>query len=756
MEQRVPLQNTQRQPARGLSKAQGDRTERMQVKGSDKKYPHTQGLEELISIVSRWNPKADTSAIKKAYEFSLASHKDQKRKSGEPYIQHPLEVARILADLRLDVSSIVTGLLHDTVEDTLATLEVVEKEFGKEVAALVDGVTKISKINFQTTEEKQAENFRKMILAMAKDLRVIVVKLADRLHNMRTLEHLQKEKQVRIAQETLDIYSPLANRLGLNSLKHELEDLSLRYTKPEIYYKLVTQVAKKMKAREEYTLKIKKMVEDSLLEHGYKNTEVTGRQKHFYSIHKKMEKKNLSYDQIHDITGFRITVSTIEQCYGILGTIHSLWTPVPGRFKDYIAIPKANFYQSLHTTVVGPEGEKIEFQIRTKEMHETAERGIAAHWAYKEGVDKSKSKNINLDWLNRLVEWNRDLSDPNEFLETVKMDLFTEDIYVFTPRGQVMEFPTGATPLDFAYSVHTDLGHHCVGAKVNNKIVPLKHKLKSGDTIEIISSQNQKPTKDWLKIVKTSRAKSKIRQYIKAEEHQKSIQMGEMILEKELKKENLKLKALIKDGTLKKIAETFSLRSYEDLLSNLGYGKLQLGKVLGKIISKPEIKEPKSNLQKIFDEASKKSIERHTVKVKGVEDLLVRFAKCCNPVPGDSVVGFITRGRGISVHSQKCTKIFESDPNRLVDIEWDLSRKSKRKVKVKVVSEDRSGLLADMSSAIKETNANINTAHIGTTKDQKAMCLFSISIEDVNQLREIISKLQAIQGVISVERVQKS
>lgn len=714
------------------------------------------GLEELIATVAKFNSQVDRDLLVRAYRFSEQAHKDQKRSSGEPYINHPLEVAKILADLQLDTVTVATGLLHDTVEDTLATLEEIDKLFGPEITALVDGLTKISKITFQTSEEKQAENFRKMILAMAKDLRVILVKLADRLHNMRTLQHVKPEKQVRIAQETLDIYSPLANRLGLSSFKRELEDLALRYTKPEIYYRLAQQVSKKMKEREKYTQDVLKILTQALKEHGFPDVQITGRPKHFYSIHKKMEKRNLTYEQVYDITGFRVIVDSVEKCYGVLGTIHSLWTPVPGRFKDYIAIPKANFYQSLHTTVIGPQGERIEIQIRTKEMHETAERGIAAHWAYKEGGSSPKDKE-RFEWLNRLVEWNRDLSDPTEFLETVKLDLFTEDVYIFTPKGQVMEFPQGSTPLDFAYSIHTDLGHHCIGAKVNNRIVPLKHKLKSGDTVEILTSPSQRPNKDWLKIVRTSRAKNKIRQFIKVEEHEKSKAMGEMILERELKQKDVKAKTLIKDGTLQKAAESFGFRSTDDLLSAVGYGKISVHKLVTKLFPKEEEaqKPAISPLQKIFSEAVKKNKDRQVVKVKGVEDLLVRFARCCNPVPGDSVVGFITRGRGISVHSKKCPKIFDSDPHRLVEIDWDLSTKSERNVKVRVVCDDRPGLLADMSQVIKDQNANITRAQIGTTKDKKAVCFFSVTIKDLNHLRQIISKLEGVNGVISVSRVQK-
>ncbi|NBX68999.1 MAG: bifunctional (p)ppGpp synthetase/guanosine-3',5'-bis(diphosphate) 3'-pyrophosphohydrolase [Proteobacteria bacterium] len=723
-------------------------------------------LADLISCVKQYNPEADTSLIEKAYLFSEEVHKGQKRSSGESYFHHPIEVAFIIAELRLDTVTVATALLHDTVEDTVATLPQIEEQFGPEIAALVDGVTKISQISFQTSEEKQAENFRKMVFAMAKDLRVILVKLADRTHNMRTLQHLRPDKQARIAQETLDIYAPLANRLGLSAMKRELEDLSLRYSKPEIYYKLVSQVSKKLKERDQYTNDVLAMIEGALQEHGYHNSNVTGRPKHFYSIHKKMEKRNLTFEQVYDLTGFRIVLGTVEQCYGALGLIHSLWTPVPGRFKDYIAIPKANFYQSLHTTVVGPGGEKIEIQIRTQQMHETAERGIAAHWAYKEGKNIS-AETSKFSWLNRLVEWNKDLQDPNEFLETVKLDLFSEDVYIFTPKGKVIEFPQGATPLDFAYTIHTDLGHHCIGAKVNGRMVSLKYKLKSGDTVEVLTSPNQTPHKDWLKLVKTSRAKSKIRQFIKVQEHERSMATGEMLLEKELKKEDLKLKSLIKEGIIQKGVEAFSLKSVDDLLSAIGYGKLSPKKVMSRLPlpskekevaeakETKELKETKRPLQKIVEEASKKSTTRQVVKVKGIEDLLVHFARCCSPVPGDSVVGFITRGRGISVHTRKCPKIFDSDPHRLIDIEWDTTTATERAVKIRVICEDRPGLLADMSGVIKDQDANITRAQIGTTKDKKALCLFSISIKNLNHLSKIISAIEGISGVLRAERVQK-
>ncbi len=716
----------------------------------------TDSLEALCQLVLTNHPKADLDIIRKAYAFSFKAHQGQRRTSGEPYIYHPLQVAHILAELRLDAITVATGLLHDTVEDTVASLEEIQKEFGPEIAILVDGLTKISKISFQTSEEKQAENFRKMILAMAKDIRVILVKLVDRLHNMRTLQHLKPEKQARIAQETLDIYAPLANRLGLSSVKRELEDLGLRYTKPETYYKLVTQVAKKIKEREKYTADVQAMIQAALQDHGYANTVVKGRPKHFFSIHQKMERRSLTFEQIYDITGFRIMVDSIEHCYGTLGVIHSLWTPVPGRFKDYIAIPKANLYQSLHTTVIGPGGERIEIQIRTHEMHDTAERGIAAHWVYKAGGGLSREQE-RFSWLNRLLEWNKEVSDNTEFLETVKLDLFSEDVYVFTPKGKVMEFPQGATPLDFAYSVHTELGTHCIGAKVNSRIVPLKYKLKSGDSIEVLTSPSQFPNKDWLKIVKTSRAKNKIRAYIKAREHDTSKISGQNILEKEFRRDGVNLSVMIKDGSLQKIAESFSLKTADDLLSSVGYGKISAKKILTKVTNRESTAAPekKAPMQRIAEEAAKKSKTSQTVKVRGVDDLLVRFARCCSPVPGDNVIGFITRGRGISVHAKACPKVLGTDPHRLVDIDWDLSKPAERKVQIRIICTDRPGLLADMSDAIGQHNVNITNARVGTTKDRRAVCQFSLTIADLKQLKTILSELRGVPGVTSAERVQK-
>lgn len=717
-------------------------------------------VQALCDLVVKSDPKADTRLIIRAYDFSHTAHLNQKRRSGEPFFNHPLGVAWILAEMKLDPTTIVTGLLHDTVEDTFVNADQIEDEFGSEIASLVDGVTKLSKITFKTSEEKQAENFRKMLLAMAKDLRVILVKLADRLHNMRTLEHMLPEKQVQIAQETLDIYCPLANRLGLNTIKREMEDLALRFTKPEVYYRLAAHVAKRRQERDQYIHDVQKLIQTALHDHGYTRASLSGRPKHLYSIHRKMEKRNLSYDQIFDITGFRILVDTVEECYGTLGLIHSLWTPVPGRFKDYIAIPKANFYQSLHTTVIGPQGERIEIQIRTKHMHETAERGIAAHWAYKEGKEGAQNQKDleRFRWLSRLVEFNKDLTDPNEFLESVKLDLFSEDVYVFTPKGQVMEFPQGSTPLDFAYAIHTDLGHHCIGAKVNSRMVPLKHKLKSGDTVEILTSPNQKPNKDWLKTVKTSRARNKIRSYVKAEQYERSQALGETILERELKRVGMKVKPLLQNGTLKKVAESFSFKTAEDLLSGIGYGRITATKVVSRIAPKTKegtAEEPESQLGKLIEMARTRSPEQHAIRIKGVEDLLVRFARCCNPIPGDPIVGFVTRGRGISVHSRNCPKIFESDPHRLIEIEWEPDQDAQRSAKFRVVCEDRSGLLADLSKVIRDNNANITRAQIGTTRDRKAVCLFTITIANLKQLTKIMATMEGIPGVLSVQRLQK-
>ncbi len=721
-------------------------------------------LKSILSTVASYYPESKADLIEKAYHFAEEAHRGQLRSSGEPYMIHPTDVAQTLADLRLDIPSIVTGLLHDTVEDTHATSEQIEREFGKEITELVDGVTKLSKITFKTSEEKQAENFRKMILAMAKDIRVILVKLADRLNNMRTLEHLAPHKQQIIAQETLDIYAPIANRLGISWIKIELEDLCLRYLHPDVYYKLAQKVQKKKTEREKYLEDFSNSLIDRLKEYDI-NGVVQGRAKHFYSIFKKMERRNVDFDQVFDVIAFRILVDNITECYKSLGVIHATYKPVPGRFKDYIAMPKANAYQSLHTTVIGPNGERIEIQIRTQDMNQVAEKGIAAHWKYKEGRFDSRARE-NVEWVNRLLEWHKELKDPNEFLETVKIDLFAEDVFVFTPKGEVKELPHGATPLDFAYAVHTDVGNRCVGAKVNGKIVPLKHRLSSGDTIEVLTSPTQTPSKDWLKIVRSSRAKAKIRAFIKIQERVRALEIGREMLEKGLRSYSLTLKNLEKSGELAKLFIRFGVQSQEDLFIAVGYGRITLESIIPEVVPKEALEkkleqgkaEDESFLKRVFKAATRRSESRNAITVDNLDDVLIRFGRCCNPLPGDSIAGFITRGRGVTVHTATCSKAIDNDQERKVDVRWNLTNSAKanlkRHVQIRVLSLDEPGLLALMSQAIAGCGVNIASAQIRTTKDKKAIAVFDIEVQDISQLQKVQSALESKKGVITVERVR--
>jgi GTP pyrophosphokinase len=709
-------------------------------------------LERLLS----YYPNADVDLLRKAYVFSAKVHLGQVRLSGEPYLSHPLEVAGILTQLRLDVATVATGLLHDTVEDTLTTLEDIRDHFGEEIARLVDGVTKISKISLRSSEKDQAENFRKMILAMVKDIRVILIKLADRLHNMRTLRYHIPEKQREIAQETLDIYAPLAHRLGIDWIKTELEDLAFKHLHPEIYEEIQKKIARKEKERSRYIDEVKRILLKKLYEN-HIEAEVTGRIKQIYSIYQKMKDQNIDLDQVYDITAFRVIVNTIKECYDVLGIIHSLWKPIPGKFKDYIGLPKENMYQSLHTSVIGPYGERIEIQIRTWEMHKIAEEGIAAHWKYKEGKPLDEEEDKRFSWLRQLLEWQRDLKDDMEFIESVKVDLFPNEVYIFTPKGEVKVFPVGATPIDFAYSIHSDVGHHCAGAKVNGKLVPLKYELKSGDTVEIITSPNQKPSKDWLKFVKTSRAKTKIRQWFKAEEREKSIALGKEILEKELKKFDLPLAKLIKSGELLKVALEFSFQDVDDLIAAVGYGKVTANQILGKIIPPEKLQEKeekeegrlKGLLRKI-----RRTGGRDAILIKGIDNVMVRYARCCNPVPGDKVVGFITRGRGVTIHTADCQNIMDDDPNRRVEVEWDSTKEYTYPVRIRIYSEDKKGLLAEITSSISSNEANITNASVNTTEDHKAIGLFELQVSDLNHLNKVIKGIERIKGVYRVERMR--
>lgn len=717
-------------------------------------------IEELLDRVEVFAPQSDMEMIKKAYYFSEKAHQGQFRRSGDPYIIHPLGVAAIISDLGLDQASIVTGLLHDTVEDTDVSLEDIEREFGKDVKELVDGVTKISQMSFRNTHHKQGENIRKMIVAMGKDIRVVLVKLADRLHNMRTLNHMPYHKQSRIAQETLDIYAPLANRLGISSIKVELEDLSFRYLYPDIFYDLVSKVAKKRKERENYVEEVKTVIENELQKAGI-TCEIQGRSKHLFSIYRKMDKRDLSFDQIYDLLAFRVLVNSVAECYQALGHIHTIWKPIPGRFKDYIALAKSNNYQSLHTTVVGPEAEQIEIQIRTNEMHLIAERGIAAHWKYKEGGRLNQETEQRFRWLREMVTSQQTDIDSSEYLENVKTDLFETEIYVFTPAGDVKELPDGSTPIDFAYSIHTDVGHHCIGAKVNGRMVPLKHKLQSGDSIEILTSKTQNPSKDWLKHCKTSRAKSKIRWYVQNEERKKSLALGKEIAEKELKKYSLTPKRAFENPDIEEFLRKTGCKSLDEYYVSLGYGRSDIHMLVKEVFpdkyqeenQQEEEENDESFLNRVFKSAKKKKKKDSLIVVDGIGDVLVRYAKCCNPIPGDPIVGLISRGRGVTVHKATCSAVFEVDRRRHIDVEWSKTTHGIANARVRIVSMDIPGLLTKVSEAFGQANINIINARIRTTKDQKAVFHFDVQVKDLQHLTLVIQGIQKIKGVIGVERI---
>ncbi len=722
-------------------------------------------LNDILDRVGGYHPDPDLDLIKKAYVYSAKVHQGQIRKSGEPYLVHPLEVAGILAEMRLDEASIVTGLLHDTIEDTLATKGDIAELFGQEIADLVDGVTKLSKFTAgNTQEEKQAENFRKMVVAMAKDIRVLLVKLADRTHNMRTLEHMIPEKQERIARETLDIYAPLANRLGIQWLKSELEDLSFQYVRPNDCAELTQKVEARAKERDRFISEVVGIVKERLTESGIQGR-VYGRVKHLYSIWRKMQIQSVDFEQIYDVIAFRVIVESVAQCYESLGIIHSLWMPVPGRFKDYIAIPKPNMYQSLHTTVIGPRAERIEIQIRTQEMHRIAEEGVAAHWAYKEGKNggsPSAKDAAKFGWLRQLLEWQRDLTDPTEFLETVKVDLFAEEVFVFTPKGDVKNLPRGATPVDFAYTVHSEVGEHTVGAKVNGKIVPLRYTLKNGDTVEILTSPTSHPSKDWLTFVKTSRAQTRIRGFIRQAEHKRSLEIGKEVAERELRRYGLSLNRLSKGGGLDEAAGKLGYKRGDDLLVALGYGKVTPLQILQQLVppeklaQPPPVRQPASRFSELIRKVARLP-GAGGVRISGIDDVLVRFGRCCNPVPGDDIIGFITRGRGVSVHTRACDKSLSLDPLRRVDVTWDTKAgEVKRPVSIRVVTDDRAGVLAQISKTISEAGMNISQATCRTTGPGRAVNTFEVAIGDLKQLRGVMRSIEGIDGVVSVERAYSS
>ncbi len=708
-------------------------------------------LQTLIEEIPKYQPTADLDLVHRAYRFSERSHLGQQRASGEPYLSHPLEVAGLLVDFKMDVTTVTAGLLHDVLEDTSTTKADLVREFGADIADLVDGVTKIGKLAFSSREERQAENFRKMVIAMARDIRVLMIKLADRLHNMRTLAYLPPEKGKKIAQETLDIYAPLAHRLGMAKVKAELEDLALRVMHPDSYQELMRRVAKRRLEREAEINQVIAFLQEKLGEVGIE-ARISGRPKHFYSIWKKMHEGGREFDEIYDLTAVRVITKSVRDCYGALGVIHSLWKPVPGRFKDFIAMPKVNMYQSLHTTVIGPKGDPVEIQIRTLEMHRIAEEGIAAHWLYKERKSDRDRFDDAFTWLRQLMESQKEVKDPKEFLDTVRLDLFPDEVYVFTPKGDVKALPEGATPIDFAYTVHTDVGHHCVGAKVNGKLVPLRYTLRQGDIVEVVTSPGQHPSRDWLKIAKSNRARAKINQWLKVEERARSLELGRELFEREAKKYRLTPASLLSGEEMRKLGAELGFPTVDDLLASIGYGKTSVQQVLGKL-APGAVREPLE--PRTAQKAPRKS--DGAVRIRGVDDLLVRFGKCCAPVPGDGIVGFITRGRGLTVHARDCLTVAKNvlDKERLVAVEWEGSEPAKRPVRIAVyIGRDRPGLLAEITTAISSCRGNITKADITVTEDRKGINHFVVEVEDLKQLQAIIQAIREVKDVFNVERVR--
>ena len=727
---------------------------------------------ELINSVLKYHPSTDISMIEKAYKVASEAHEGQKRKSGEPYIIHPLCVAIILADLELDKETIVAGLLHDAVEDTWMTYEEVEKEFGSEVALLVDGVTKLGQLSYSADKvEVQAENLRKMFLAMAKDIRVILIKLADRLHNMRTLQYMRPEKQQEKARETMDIYAPIAMRLGISKIKVELDDLSLKYLKPDVYYDLVHKVALRKSEREQFVGAIVKEVKKHMDDANIK-AQVDGRVKHFFSIYKKMVNQDKTIDQIYDLFAVRILVDTVKDCYAALGVIHEMYKPIPGRFKDYIAMPKPNMYQSLHTTLIGPNGQPFEIQIRTYEMHRTAEYGIAAHWKYKESSDGKapvgKSEEEKLNWLRQNLEWQRDMSDNKEFMSLLKndLDLFADSVYCFTPQGDVKTLPSGSTPVDFAYSVHSAVGNKMVGARVNGKLVPIEYEIKNGDRIEIITSQNsQGPSRDWLKLVKSTQAKNKINQWFKKELKEDNILKGKEMLAQYARAKGFKIANYTKTQYLEAVLRKYGFRDWDSVLAAIGHGGLKEGQVFNKLVEAYD-KENKKNLtdEQVLEAASETQEKLHIAKsksgivVKGIHDVAVRFSKCCNPIPGDEIVGFVTRGRGITIHRTDCVNVLnmsETDRTRLIEAEWqqpDTKEKEKYMAEIQVYANNRTGLLVDLSKIFTERKIDLRSINSRTSKQEKATISMSFEIGSKEELRSLIEKIRQVESVIDVER----
>ncbi len=722
-------------------------------------------LEYFIDEIIEYNQNTDLLLIEKAYNVSEKAHSGQYRKSGEAYFSHPVEVAKILVELEMDDATIVAGLLHDVLEDTDYKYEQLLDDFGEEIAMLVEGVTKLGTLVYESKEERQAENLRKMFLAMSKDIRVLIIKLADRLHNMRTINYMDEKKIREKCQETLQIYAPLAHRLGMSRIKWEMEDISFRYLEPNAYYELYEKVKKKRKEREALINEVIKELKSEIKLHDI-SFEITGRSKHFYSIYKKMKYQNKEFDEIFDLMAVRVIVNSIRDCYAVLGIVHTMWKPIPGRFKDYIAMPKPNMYQSIHTTVIGKNGEPFEIQIRTVEMHKISEYGIAAHWRYKEGRKTTDEFDHKLAWLRQMMEWQRDLKDPKEFMESLKVDLFSNQVFVFTPKGEVIELPTGSTPIDFAYKIHSEVGNRCIGARVDGKMVPIDYKLSNGNIVEIITSGNSKgPSIDWLKIVKSTQAKNKIKQWLKKEDKEENIDKGKEMLEKYVRRKGYDTQQIIKPQWVNKAAKQFNLNSSDHLYASIGNGSILVNKVVPKLQDYYRQEKQQELVQKeksVIAEPSYKprnnKNETSGIKVKGgADNLLIRMSKCCNPVPGDEIVGFITKGSGLSIHRRDCINIvseYDSIKNRLIDVEWDMEKEDlSYETEINILLEDRKGFLVDITRIFDDLNLTVTGINAKTGRDKIATVNLTIEITNIEQLDKVFNKIKNIEGVMDVYRV---
>lgn len=717
-------------------------------------------FEDIVEKVKESHPTVDEELLRKAYLFSAMQHRGQTRMSGEPYLVHPLEVAYMLAEMRLDVVCVATGLLHDVVEDSATTIEQIEHYFGSDIAHLVDGVTKLSQISYASREEQQAESMRKMLLAMVDDIRVILVKMADRLNNMRTLNHLPRDRQIRIAQETLDVYAPIAHRLGMGRIRGELEDLAFRYLYPDDYERVREALGKKRQVLESTLEALKKRIRAQMEESGIKLIDIQGRVKRLYSIYLKMKRQKVTLDQIYDLIAVRIITTSVRDCYAALGVIHTHWTPVPGRFKDWVATPRENMYQSIHTSVISENGQPFEVQIRTEEMHQIAEEGIAAHWKYKEGRRGRHPEDKTYSWLRQLVEWQQEVKDPREFLDDLKLDLYPREVFAFTPKGKVIELPRGATPVDFAYAIHSEVGHTCTGAKVNGRLMPLRYQIRNGDVVEIITTPGHAPSRDWLKFVMTNRARNRIRKWLREQERVEAIELGKKLLEKEASRFRLSLKKILADDQLPHIASDYGFGKTEDLFASIGYGKTPARSIVSKFVPAgdlPPVEEkPASKLDQVA-QAVKKALRLGEVpiRVKGVDDLMVYRAQCCNPIRGEPVVGYITRGKGVAVHARQCPNVPSLMVNRerVVDVEWMKGEEGEAyAVPLQVIVEDRPGALADVTQAIAAIKTNIRDARASVNANGQGELTFTVEIMDLKHLERVISAIKAVAGVIDVER----